>query len=416
MKNNGVITFEHLWTVFQPNSLIYARRDNQDRALLLQSGKYGYDSNNNPKFYLTCAFVDFDGQKFGTQKMTISISEFKGTKPFKSLQAFPFELHDKAPEMRATLIERGRKVEALAGTNYRGYNGIGWRPNCNGGIEKFTVNGRIVIDPLGFNRFQPDFPVYVSPFAPSPATNSNNSILMTGRGPPPPMDIDPWGSCMNIVVDVEDDGMPADGIFDDGEEKQRLLELTDEQRLICTAFVRGYSLKTKIWLYFFVNGVSDINFNERAFSALNLPNNQKDLILGFTSTKQLYGSQFDDVIEGKGKGIIILLSGPPGVGKTLTAESVAEQMKVPLYIMAAGDLGLDPRSVEMKLQDVMSMCSRWGAILLLDEADVFLEQRDLHQLERNKLVSIFLRVLEYCKSFSPNSYLFSEHWLTHAQC
>lgn len=101
------------------------------------------------------------------------------------------------------------------------------------------------------------------------------------------------------------------------------------------------------------------------------------------------------MIEGKGKGIIILLSGPPGVGKTLTAESVAEQMKVPLYIMAAGDLGLDPRSVENKLQDVMTMCSRWGAILLLDEADIFLEERSLHELERNKLVSIFLRVLEY---------------------
>lgn len=70
-------------------------------------------------------------------------------------------------------------------------------------------------------------------------------------------------------------------------------------------------------------------------------------------------------------------------------------MKVPLYIMAAGDLGLDPRSVEAKLQDVMQMCSRWGAILLLDEADIFLEERSLHELERNKLVSIFLRILEY---------------------
>lgn len=41
------------------------------------------------------------------------------------------------------------------------------------------------------------------------------------------------------------------------------------------------------------------------------------------------------------------------------------------------------------------MCTRWNAILLIDEADVFLEQRNLHELERNKLVSIFLRVLEY---------------------
>ncbi|KAI7009359.1 P-loop containing nucleoside triphosphate hydrolase protein [Hortaea werneckii] len=70
-------------------------------------------------------------------------------------------------------------------------------------------------------------------------------------------------------------------------------------------------------------------------------------------------------------------------------------MKVPLYMMSAGDLGLDPRGVESKLQGVLDMCTRWNALLLLDEADIFLEQRSLHELERNKLVSIFLRVLEY---------------------
>ena len=41
------------------------------------------------------------------------------------------------------------------------------------------------------------------------------------------------------------------------------------------------------------------------------------------------------------------------------------------------------------------MVARWEAVLLLDEADVFLEARSTHDLERNKLVSIFLRVLEY---------------------
>lgn len=68
---------------------------------------------------------------------------------------------------------------------------------------------------------------------------------------------------------------------------------------------------------------------------------------------------------------------------------------MPLYMMSAGDLGLDPRNVESKLQNILEMCTKWNAILLLDEADVFLEQRSLHELERNKLVSIFLRVLEY---------------------
>lgn len=393
MKNNSVITFEHLWTVFQPNGLLFARKDNQDRALLLQSGKYGIDQSNQPIFILQCAYVDFDGHEFGTQKLSIVIPTFKGTKTFNSLQAYPFDLHTQSKEMKTKLIERGTKVETLAGSNYRGYSGVGWSNNHNGGIDKFTVKGRIVIDPLGFNSFQPDSAVYIIPFTTDNSANTTRSPIRGFIQPPH----DPGFADFGIGLDIDDNSMPVDGFFDNLDDSRERLPLTDEQKLICTPFVRGYALKEKKWMNFFVNGVSDISFNDRAFSSLSLPDNQKDLILGFTATKQSYRSQFDDVIEGKGKGVIILLSGPPGVGKTLTAESVAEQLKVPLYMMAAGDLGLDPRSVENKLQDIMSMCSRWNAILLLDEADIFLEQRDLHELERNKLVSIFLRVLEYCK-------------------
>ena len=91
----------------------------------------------------------------------------------------------------------------------------------------------------------------------------------------------------------------------------------------------------------------------------------------------------------------MLLSGPPGVDKTLTAESVAENMQVPLYIMSAGELGLRPDDVEDTLGDILEMVTKWNAILLLDECDVFLKARSTHDLERNQLVSIFLRGLEY---------------------
>ena len=95
----------------------------------------------------------------------------------------------------------------------------------------------------------------------------------------------------------------------------------------------------------------------------------------------------------------MLLSGPPGVGKTLTAESVAEVMRVPLYMLSAGDLGTDPKQVEQTLSTTLTMTTKWKAVLLLDEADVFLLARNTHDLERNKLVSIFLRVLEYYQGF-----------------
>jgi hypothetical protein len=43
----------------------------------------------------------------------------------------------------------------------------------------------------------------------------------------------------------------------------------------------------------------------------------------------------------------------------------------------------------------MDIAHSWGAVLLLDEADVFLEKREINDLHRNALVSIFLRLLEY---------------------
>lgn len=63
--------------------------------------------------------------------------------------------------------------------------------------------------------------------------------------------------------------------------------------------------------------------------------------------------------------------------------------------MAASDLGSHSSDVESNLSNILEMCQKWNSVLLLDEADVFLEERSSHDLERNKLVSIFLRILEY---------------------
>ena len=93
--------------------------------------------------------------------------------------------------------------------------------------------------------------------------------------------------------------------------------------------------------------------------------------------------------------MIAVLHGPPGTGKTLTAEGISELLKCPLYMVSAGELGTDSRFLETELQKILDICHAWGAILLLDEADVFLEKRNMHDIHRNALVSIFLRQLEY---------------------
>ncbi|KAI8932392.1 hypothetical protein NX059_010579 [Plenodomus lindquistii] len=391
MKSKRVMTYEHLWTLFQPGATVFARQDGQETALTLVETHYGLTNGNVPCFWLTCKYVDWDGAKFGSNKINLSILSYTGTRPINALRVFPLEFHPEGEAVKTRLIERGAKAEALAGANYRAYQGVAWRIGEFGTKDQYNVKGRIVIDTHGWNRFNPHYAINVGPLNQKDVTsNTHNSCDNNdddGIGEEEEEEyIEDWDN---------GDGIPADGAFADEDESKKQQPLTPEQKLICTPLLRGYSLKDKLWLNLFVNCVHDITWQTDAFDRLVLPKNQKELILGFTESQRKLKDTFDDVIEGKGKGMIILLCGPPGVGKTLTSESVAEEMRVPLYLMSAGDLGYDPRKVESNLQNILEMCTRWNAVLLLDEADVFLEQRSLHELERNKLVSIFLRVLEY---------------------
>ena len=67
----------------------------------------------------------------------------------------------------------------------------------------------------------------------------------------------------------------------------------------------------------------------------------------------------DDVIQGKGKGLVAILHGPSGVGKTLTAEGIAELLKRPLYMVSAGELGTHPRDLETELTKILDIAHTW---------------------------------------------------------
>ncbi|KAK5434086.1 hypothetical protein LTR34_003598 [Exophiala xenobiotica] len=102
-----------------------------------------------------------------------------------------------------------------------------------------------------------------------------------------------------------------------------------------------------------------------------------------------------DVIVGKGNGLVVLLHGPPGTGKTFTAEGVAEFARKPLYRVTCGDIGTTPEGVEKSPQSILHLGKIWDCVVLLDEADVFLEERGDGELQRNALVSVFLRCLDH---------------------
>jgi hypothetical protein len=96
-------------------------------------------------------------------------------------------------------------------------------------------------------------------------------------------------------------------------------DLTEEHLLMCYDQMPGFSLTSKTWGLFNVNQIQDIQFNTTAFDNLALAPEKKDLIMALVNAGQGSAANYDDMIKGKGQGIIFLLHGPAGVGKTFTA-------------------------------------------------------------------------------------------------
>ncbi|KAK8022041.1 AAA family ATPAse [Apiospora rasikravindrae] len=173
-------------------------------------------------------------------------------------------------------------------------------------------------------------------------------------------------------------------------------ELPQDCELLLPSFIEGFHLGSKKWVVLNVSGfLPQVDWNKNAFRQLVLDEKTKEMIYALVDVQKSRDKAMDDIIKGKGNGLILLLHGSPGTGKTLTAESVAEIAEKPLYRVTCGDIGTDAKGVEEYLQTVLYLGKIWDCVLLLDEADVFLEERTMADLARNSLVSVFLRILEY---------------------
>lgn len=158
------------------------------------------------------------------------------------------------------------------------------------------------------------------------------------------------------------------------------------------AHVRGFSFVTKQWGRFPVANLSHVQFRKDAYDQLVLEDTKKVMI---RSLVQHSHNNFEDIISGKGGGCIFLLHGEPGVGKTLTAEAVSELLERPLYSVSVGELGTDPQSMEKNMRQILDVAQIWNAVILLDEADIFLEKRTTGDILRNAMIGILLKLLEY---------------------
>ncbi|KAK2776168.1 P-loop containing nucleoside triphosphate hydrolase (ATPase) [Colletotrichum kahawae] len=181
-------------------------------------------------------------------------------------------------------------------------------------------------------------------------------------------------------------------------------DFSTHELLLMPTLVTSYVFRTRNWEDVRVHNLHEPEFNENMISHLVMSESRlktlKALSKGFTRVAQtgevLTQKRWSaDFVRGKGNGLIFLLHGKPGVGKTCTAECIAEFTRRPLMILTTSDIGTEPAVIEDNLTRNFKKAMKWGAVLLIDEADVFMERRTTSDLTRNSLVAGFLRALEY---------------------
>jgi hypothetical protein len=157
----------------------------------------------------------------------------------------------------------------------------------------------------------------------------------------------------------------------------------------CYIYSFHLSLHEHIWVH--VSRMKPYKYDKSLREKLVLPDDHRDLIEVLTMDMEVL---LDDIVKGKSGGTSILCVGEPGLGKTLTAEVYSEVIGRPLYRIHSGQLGTGAKAVEENLEIILKRAERWGAVLLLDEADVYIRVRG-NDIEHNAVVASFLRTLEY---------------------
>jgi SpoVK/Ycf46/Vps4 family AAA+-type ATPase len=208
-----------------------------------------------------------------------------------------------------------------------------------------------------------------------------------------------------------------DQVFDlEAEDQYELFENNEMRLRMCPPRVLGYALNARMWAQFGVRSILPDSLKtdeQRQFFEHQLQLNQeyKQLLMAFVKNYETaYGRRRShaagpngsapnslDVIDGKGNGLVVLLHGPPGVGKTLTAEAIALATGRPLLAVSAEEIGTTVSKAEARLTALLTSAARWRAVLLLDEADVFLEDRSSFsgRSSNSALFFVLLRCLEY---------------------
>ncbi|KAL8980795.1 MAG: hypothetical protein Q9205_004224 [Flavoplaca limonia] len=416
------IKFYNLWLLFKPGSLITkpqlpyrayrVLRVHGGRPLLstaVVDPEYGASGVNTfldtarksgiSPFVIECMGIDFDGANFGPIHERVEIGEFEGWKTIVELEAHPIDFVNDAQSLKNSLIARGHRFAQLRGFQHKKHSGLSLTD------PEEEIDSEVIVD-LTMAYRQPDYLGWKPQLGIEEFKRSDYRELYE-NGCPSKEICTPWHNriCDDTVLDnylsevfitSETNGVLGQSSYDSQ-------PLSEDQLILLPYRVHAFSLRSRKWVPLNIENLADVQDDKNpeitasAFNDLVIREDYKTTVKALVMSHTLgRGDRHQvDLVRGKGKGLIILLHGVPGVGKTSTAECVAAYTRSPLFPITCGDIGQTAVDVEANLDKIFLQARKWGCVLLLDEADVFLAKRERDSIERNALVTVFLRALEY---------------------
>ncbi|KAH8703647.1 hypothetical protein BGW36DRAFT_423200 [Talaromyces proteolyticus] len=331
-RTERTVSFSSLPMLYPLKSLIYhkASGDNQLRAYIVSelSGMEHRSLNMYSPLLIRVWSVEHNGTYFTKRYTTFPVSQFPGEKPIASLQLVPAGYVPEEAELRKELIFRGRKYWNLG-------NGIHYK--------QFIKNG----DPI------------------------------------------------RIIVDLQSSAAFEEIPFQEVEDEfPRLLDshaLKACVLLVCPPKISVYNLRDRTWDKVFVDDISNILFQHDILDQLYINNESNktrilDLVKSCTTNKMQRSLLLErdyNVTGHDGNGVVLLIHGDPGTGKTFTATSVAETIQCPILTIASTrdtssvlTASSKPEDLEQFLSRQFHFAQRWGAIVVLEHAEQFLGKKN----------------------------------------
>ncbi|KAI0385085.1 hypothetical protein F5Y04DRAFT_246801 [Hypomontagnella monticulosa] len=425
-ERNGLITTEFIPFVFNPGCLVLlpnrfiAPKEAYWAAIVVQCRVV--DDSDSKYWEVQLAYTNSNDGVFGIVVATVRNPLFRNIQRIIDLPVFPLRHHPDRKRIYELLLRRGAKYKTLfqeSVSNKKHESSFAFGSHCKYDGQFFEI-ARDIED----SDDEDEMPSFRPP---------NRRRIDRGRRPLPLKSFQgfPSSNCVGrIVLDpvglAEENSSAREDIrydisgptvillekdADDHSNKlQKRLQMkesdasdvnkstsavTDLQLVTMPPIIAGFSLAKRCWGYFLIDDISEIEWSNQAYDDLRIDESKKASIRKILEEHRSAPVAFDDIIPGKGTGLVFLLHGPPGSGKTMTAETAAESLRCPLYYTTGGELGHNTNEVVERLELMFRRIQRWAAILLFDEADVFMATRREDNIERNALVSILLRTLEY---------------------